>query len=135
MNKLFLLAPLALLAGCAENIASLESRHFSNENATVSITYSAEIAMDNADDISKLEQVRILHERDFLTMGFIRTAKARPRPLICSVEVRGRGTLHHSVTCTRRDGARRIEFVDDHYLSTMLAFIFPDDFKKLVPEG
>jgi hypothetical protein len=68
-------------------------------------------------------------------MGFVRTTKAMARPLICSVEVKGfNGSPHHSVTCTRRAGVRKIEFVDDKYLSTMLAFIFPDDFKKLVPE-
>lgn len=136
ISKILLLAPLALLAGCSANIAKLESRTFANENATISITYSAEIVMDNAHWVSDLEKQRHDTESDFIKMGFTKTSKVQPRPLMCSVDVeRVSSGIRSYVTCKRRQGMRSIQFTDDKYMSTMLSFIFPDDFKKLVPEG
>jgi hypothetical protein len=136
MNKLFFLAPLALLAGCGENTAKLESRHFSNDSASVSITYSASIVMDNAHWVSDLEKQRQDTESDFTKMGFTKTSKVQQRPLMCSVEVeRISPGIRSYVTCKKRQGMRIIQFIDNKFMSTMLSFIFPDDFKKLVPEG
>ena len=134
LNKLVFLAPLALLAGCS-NIATLESRHFSNEKASVSISYSIDMKMDNADDVSALERERAQHESDFAKMGFVRTTKAEARSLMCVIEVIDPDKLSRIVTCTKRQGVRQIQFSSDNRLYTMFAFIFPDDFKKLVPNS
>ena len=131
-----IIASAALLAGC-NNRATLESRHYSNERSTVSIAYSTDLVVGNRDRLPDLDKERAQQESDFLQMGFARTGKIQARPLVCRVEITGDGqSFQRNVNCQKEGAAlRRITFEDDAFLSTMLAFIFPDEFKKLVPAG
>lgn len=134
---LAILASATLLAGCSTHTA-IESRHYSNERASVSISYSTDLVVGNSDKVPDLEKERAEHESDFQKMGFARTGKFQSRPLVCKIKITGDGQgpgFDHIVTCEKRGGMRQIIIDDDKYLSTMLAFIFPDEFKKLVPEG
>lgn len=131
-----IIASAALLAGCS-NRATLESRHYSNERSAISISYSTDLVVGNSDKVPDLEKERAEQESDFLKMGFVRTGKSQSRPLMCRIKIMGDGQhFQRNVICQKEGAAlRRITFEDDAFLSTMLAFIFPDDFKKLVPAG
>ena len=132
-----ILASATLLAGCSTHTA-IESRYYSNERSAVSISYSTDLVVGNSDKVPALEKERAEQESDFLKMGFARTRKLHSRPLMCRIKITGDGHAHdfdHIVTCRKRGGMRQIVIDDDKYLSTMLTFIFPDEFKKLVPAG